>query len=86
MTVIRRDPAKISARVAADLAVTKAQCLAKINDAAGVARQKFITTKSGQEMVYLAKEREAIAYLAAPIPLPTDYRAPRKIAPDLTAV
>ena len=73
MTVIRRDVAKIAARVTADLAVAKAQCVVLINDAAGRARQKFITTAPGQEMIYLAKEREAIAYLADPVPLPTNY-------------
>ncbi|MCU0948287.1 MAG: hypothetical protein MUF47_08560 [Porphyrobacter sp.] len=37
----------------------------RINEAAGQARQRFITDLPGQEMIYKAKLNEAQAYLAA---------------------
>ena len=49
-----------------NLALAKAAAISEINAAAGLARQKFITTCPGQEMIYIAKEREALAFLAAP--------------------
>ena len=66
MTIIRRDPARIAARVAADLVAAKATAIARINAASGLARQQFITTCPGQDIIYIATEREALAYLAAP--------------------
>ena len=66
MTLVRRDPARIAARAAADLVAAKAAAITAINAAAGLARQKFITTSPGQDMIYIAKEREALAFLAAP--------------------
>lgn len=49
-----------------NLNVCKATAIARINAASGLARQQFITTCPGQDMIYIAKEREALAYLAAP--------------------
>lgn len=66
MTLVRRDPARIAARAAADLVAAKAAAISEINAATGLARQTFITTCPGQEMIYIAKEREALAFLAAP--------------------
>ena len=68
MTVLRRDPARIAAHAGAELAAAKVKAIAEINLSVGKARQKYITTSPGQEMIYLAKEREALAYL----PNPTD--------------
>ncbi len=73
MAVIRRDPAKIAAHVAAGLAIAKAQAIAKINEIVGVTRQKYITTSPGQDMIYIAKEREALAFLVAPTQDMTSY-------------
>ena len=73
MTVFRRDQGRIEAWQASALQKVKTEAVAAINAASGLTRQKFITTAPGQEMIYLAKEREAIAYLADPVPLPIDY-------------
>ena len=67
MTLVRRDPARIAARAAADLVAAKVAAITAINAATGLARQQFITTCPGQEMIYIAKEREALAFLAAPV-------------------
>ena len=48
-----------------NLAVCKALAIARINAASGLARQRYITTSPGQDMIYIAKEREALAFLAA---------------------
>ena len=67
MTVFRRNPAMIAARAAADLAAIKVQGLIQINAKAGQTRQLYITTSPGQDMIYIAKEREALDFLAAPV-------------------
>lgn len=64
----RRETA--SARSAAELIDRRASAFAIIKAAAGAARAKYISTIPGQEMIYLAKEREAVAYLAGE---PGDY-------------
>lgn len=66
MTVFRRDQDQIAVRQAADLQAAKIQAVAAINAEAGLTRQKYITTLPGQDMIYIAKEREALAYLATP--------------------
>ena len=48
-----------------NLAVCKSLAIARINEASGLARQRYITTSPGQDMIYIAKEREALAFLAA---------------------
>ena len=73
MTVIRRNTAAL-ARLAADrLAAARAAAVAKINTWAAQERLKYITDLPGQEMVYMAKETEARAWLAAPAPDVTAY-------------
>jgi hypothetical protein len=60
---------------AAELAAYKADAITKLNEMSEQVRSKFITTIAGQEMIYLMKEREATAYMAAdpePVDL-TDY-------------
>lgn len=73
MTVIRRDVAKIAACVAAGLQQAKTEAIAAVNAVSGLTRQKFITILPGQNMIYMAKEREAIANLAAPTGDSTPY-------------
>ena len=73
MTVFRRDQGRIEAWQASALQKVKTEAVAAINAASGLTRQKFITTSPGQEMIYIAKEREAIAYLTDPVPLPVNY-------------
>ena len=62
MTVIRRDVAKIAACVAAGLQQAKTEAIAAVNAVSGLTRQKFITILPGQNIIYMAKGREAIAY------------------------
>lgn len=66
MTLLRRNQSLIAARAQADLAAEKVLAVAAVNHLAGVTRQKYITTIPGQDMIYMAKEREALAFLAAP--------------------
>lgn len=63
MTVVQRNAASVSARAAALLAQAKADAIARVNAAAGTLRGRYITIIPGQEMIYLAKEAEARAYL-----------------------
>ncbi|MDE4297077.1 hypothetical protein PXK56_17970 [Phaeobacter gallaeciensis] len=56
---------------AAELARHRAECVAEVNDAVGQARLPYVTNIPGQEMIYNAKEREALAYLAMD-PKPAD--------------
>jgi hypothetical protein len=46
------------------LARVKARAVARVNDAASSLRGQYITVIPGQEMIYLAKEAEAVRYLA----------------------
>lgn len=69
--IITRDPARLAAARAARLAMARAEAMARINDWAGHERSKHITSSPGQEMLYLAKEAEALRYLAQD-PEPTD--------------
>ena len=69
MTVLRRDPARIAAHTAADLAALKSAAVATINDRCGAERAKYITTSKGQESVYALKKEEARAWLADPAPV-----------------
>ena len=73
MTVIRRDPARIAARAMADLVTEKEMAITSINELVGKARQKYITTAPGQEMIYIAKEAEAKAWLKDLLPDPAAY-------------
>lgn len=43
----------------------KARAVARVNDAASSLRGQHITVIPGQEMIYLAKEAEAVRYLAS---------------------
>ena len=61
----RTDPETV-ARLATD-------AIAVVNTAVGALRSQFITNIPGQEMLYLAKEAEAGAYLADPDPDLDDY-------------
>lgn len=46
------------------LARVKARAVARVNDAASSLRGHYITVIPGQEMIYLAKEAEAVRYLS----------------------
>ena len=56
-----------------NLNVCKALAVTWINAVSGQARQQFITTCPGQDMFYIAKEREALAFIAAPTDDLTTY-------------
>lgn len=60
MIVVKRS----AASVAKDLAALRAQGVSQISDATDVARRRFVTGITGQDMIYLEKEREAISYIA----------------------
>lgn len=61
-----RDPAEVDAQAARDLAACRSAAVAQINAAAAELRARYITVMPGQEMIYLAKEAEALRYLSAP--------------------
>lgn len=54
-----------SASKLAELARIRASAVDGINATTHVTRQKFITSIAGQDLIYLEKEREAVAYVAA---------------------
>ena len=62
-----------AAALAADLAAAKSAAIAQVNAWAGRERGRHITIAPGQDMIYLAKEAEALRYLADPDPSPADY-------------
>lgn len=51
----------------------KGQGLNKTKELIALARQTFITDLPGQDAIYLAKENEAVSYLAASNPVLADY-------------
>lgn len=59
--------------VYADLSSVKAAATGRVNTLAGDLRRTFITTIPGQEMIYLAKEAEAKAWIADPSPDIADF-------------
>lgn len=59
--------------VMADLTATRAGAIGRINARAGDVRKTFVTDLPGQQMLYLAKEAEARAYVADPAPDMADY-------------
>ncbi len=73
MITVRRNPATLAARAAARFAAAQAAARAEINRLAGLARVPFITDIPGQQMIYLGKEAEARAWLAAETPDPADF-------------
>jgi hypothetical protein len=60
-----------AAQRAADLELAKATAIAKVNGWAARERARHITPIPGQDMIYLAKEAEALRWLAAD-PAPAD--------------
>ncbi|WP_444452578.1 hypothetical protein ACTTAI_16380 [Rhodobacter capsulatus] len=58
------DP-RTEADMAAELAAAQVTAVAAVNAAAEAARSRFVTPGSGQAMVYLEKQAEARAWLAA---------------------
>jgi hypothetical protein len=65
MTAVRKDQTKIAAQAERKLAMVRADAISAINEAAAKARLRYITDLPGQQMIYLAKQDEATAYLAA---------------------
>jgi len=63
MTVIRRNQASLAQLAADRLAVAREAAVAEINAWAAQERLAYITVMPGQEMIYMAKEAEARAYL-----------------------
>jgi len=68
MTVIRRNPASLALLAADRLAAANAAAVAEINAWAAQERLAYITVLPGQEMIYMAKDAEARAWLADPAP------------------
>lgn len=60
-------------RAAEALAAAKARAQADLAAAVAEARAAYITTLPGQQMIYLAKEAEARAYVAEPAPDLANY-------------
>ena len=58
-------------QIAADLELAKAAAIARVNGWAASERARHITAIPGQDMIYLAKEAEALRWLAAD-PAPAD--------------
>jgi len=63
MTVIRRNPASLAKLASDKLAAAHAAAVAEINAWAAQERLAYITVMPGQDMIYMAKEAEARAYL-----------------------
>jgi hypothetical protein len=63
-----RSPAQATADAAHVLALARSAATARINAGADRVRALFVTDLRGQEMIYLRKEAEAIAYVAHPDP------------------
>ena len=55
------------------LAGAKARAISDINAGADAVRRRYVTTITGQDMLYLRKEAEARAYVADPAQDPADY-------------
>lgn len=51
----------------------RAEAAAEVNRMRGDARRPWITVLPGQEMIYLDKERQALAWLTDPDPDPAEY-------------
>lgn len=56
-----------------ELEATKKILTGRVNEEIGLIRAKYITCIEGQEMLYLDKEREAVAFLSDPEPKMVDY-------------
>lgn len=74
--------ARDEAQRAADLATAKAGAIARVNGWTATARAQYITAIPGQDMVYLAKEAEALRWLAID-PAPVDLTGFPLIAAEL---
>jgi len=55
------------------LAVAKAEVVARVNEAVTTARRLYLPELPGQEMIYMAKETEALRYLSLPEPDLSEY-------------
>ena len=71
--LIHRDRDAIEAARLRRLAVAKAEVIARVNVAVTAARRLYVTELPGQEMVYMAKETEALRYLSLPAPDLAEY-------------
>jgi hypothetical protein len=59
--------------IARDLDEARQEAISSVTQGIGRARQRFITALPGQDMIYLRKEAEARAFLAASDPSLADY-------------
>lgn len=73
MTIDWSRTVSAEAKTSAALAAARAAAHATLADRITAARAAMITTLPGQEMIYLAKEAEAKAWLADRAPAPADY-------------
>lgn len=71
--IITRDQAAIAAMQSEMLDRAKAAAQVRLIEVMAAARLGFVTPLPGQDMVYLAKESEALAWVAAEAPDIADY-------------
>jgi hypothetical protein len=71
--LIHRDRDAIEAARLRRLAVAKAEVVARVNEAVTTARRLYLPELPGQEMIYMAKETEALRYLSLPEPDLSEY-------------
>ena len=71
--LIHRDRDAIEAARLRRLAVAKSEVIARVNAAVTAARRLYVTELPGQEMIYMAKEAEALRYLSLPEPDLSEY-------------
>lgn len=63
--LISRDFEALAATRHAKLTKKKSEAVDKVNQLASIARKNYVTDIPGQEMLYMAKEFEAIKYIAS---------------------
>lgn len=68
-----RSAEQISAQAALDFTEAKRRAITLVNAWAARERIQYVTPLPGQDMIYLAKEAEALRYLADPDPAPAEY-------------
>lgn len=66
--IVTRDQAKLAEVRAEVMAAAKADALARLHGRLIILRSQLITDLPGQDMIYLAKESEARAWVADPSP------------------
>jgi len=70
-----REFRRSTASLDAELDAQKSEAIARVQEAAGAVRLRYVTDLPGQEMIYREKLAEAISYVALPVEPenPTDF-------------